>query len=262
MVSLVIPDAREVPGHFALGFYSEYGDSTQEILGTLAAEPWKIFSGLFTYNNLVYVGLLLLPVAGLAVFGLPILLLALPELGINLLSSNPAQHSIFFQYTSVITPFVFLAAIDGWSRLQKIAARRLPNRPRLMTRWIPVGAAVIMAFFIWKHAPLPGTRYHQAATQYFTPSPYRDDVRQVKQLLRSGDRVAATNNLVPQFSRRDHIWAFPNDLDHADAIVVLLGKDYEVVSKEQVNAVTTELSENSAFELVLRHDDFYYFRRR
>ncbi len=43
----------------------------------------------------------------------------------NLFSVNPATHSIFFQYTVGLTPFVFLSAIEGANALELSTARVL-----------------------------------------------------------------------------------------------------------------------------------------
>lgn len=93
------------------------------------------------------------------------------------------------------------------------------------------------------------------------PSPYRDDVRTVQQLLLPTDKVAATNNILPQFSRRNLIWGFPNSLDQADAVIVLEGGDYEFEPKEDISARVRALTENPQFTLVLHHDAFWYFRK-
>lgn len=263
MVGWAIPAARQAPGHFALGYYTDFGGTYTDILRNVISHPLKTLSRMFDWPGIAMLRALLLPVGFLALLGLPVLLVALPELAINLLSNNPNQKTIFFQYLAVITPFVFLALVDGWER-----GRRWLRRPptgwlaRHGERWVVggVGAAALVSVWLW--APLPGSRFTEDALRAFRPSPYRQDVAFIGQSLQPSDRVAATNNLAPQFSRRDRIWGFPKDLDHADAIVVLQGGDHELLPKEEIDAAVQALAINPAFTLVYRRDRFWYFRKR
>lgn len=262
MVGWAIPHARQAPGHFALGYFSPYGENSKQIVTTVLTHPWRVFHDAFNVHSFSLLRALLLPVGLMPLLAWPILLITLPELAINLLSTNHNLQSIFFHYMSAITPFIFLATVLGWARLLRWLERWpgvVPASKRVgLTMAIVSGAALVSAWF-W--APLPGMKHHYDAIKVFQVSPYRSDVQRVQILLRPTDRVAATNNLAPQFSRRDYIWGFPSDLDHADAIVILLGGDYELLPKDQMNARTKDLLNDSRFRLILHHQDFYFFRR-
>ena len=92
--------------------------------------------------------------------------------------------------------------------------------------------------------PLPWPGHLTEALQVFRPSPYIAGCGYCPWDLRPNDRVAATSNVVPQFSRRERIWAFPNDLDQADAVVVLEGGQYEALPADQISTKVRELSDN------------------
>ena len=96
MVGWAIPSARNVPGHFALGYYSEFGGTPEGVIRGVLTQPEKVFQDLFDHAGLVLQRQLLFSVGGLAVIGLPVLVLAAPGLAINLLSNNTNQHTIFF----------------------------------------------------------------------------------------------------------------------------------------------------------------------
>ncbi|MFH0829201.1 MAG: DUF2079 domain-containing protein [Candidatus Kerfeldbacteria bacterium] len=264
MLGWAIPSARDAPGHFAIGYYGAYGDSFTSIIRNVFQHPISTLSDFFGRDQLSLIRQLLFPVGGIALLGLPVLFVALPEFAVNFLSSNVNQHSIFFHYMSVITPFMFLSVIDGWARARRWRDAFTPRFPRIAgsaERVAIVCVIALAAVSIWKWSPLPGLRYSDNALDVFKASPYRQDVRLVQASLKPADRVVTTNNLGPQFSRRDMVWGFPRDLDKADAIVILEGGDYDLLPKEQISAEVLRLSKDPAFTVVHHRDQFWYLRR-
>lgn len=259
MLGWAIPAARHHSGHFGLEYYAAYGSTFTEIIKNVLTHPGQVLADLFGYSGMTIHRQLLLPLGLLPLVGLPILILALPELIINLLSNNPSQHQIYFQYMSVIIPFVFLATIDGWARARSWLLRR-PRWP--LYKLLVVGVIGLAAISIYRWSPLPGTRHSYEAMRVFIASPYRADIAVVKQTLKSTDRVATTNALAPQFSRRDWIWSFPNDLDQADAVIVLEGGNFEVLPRLKISAAVQELRKNPDFTLVYNRGPFWYFRKK
>lgn len=260
MLGWAIPSARGDTGHFALSFYSDYGDSSFDIVLGVLTHPGQVLRELFRVDGLVLIRTLLFPVAGLALAGLPVLLVALPELAINLLSNNTNQHTIFFQYQSVIVPLVFLATVDG---LVRIRGWWLRWRGReLNSRWLTGGLLLTALVGAWLWSPLPGTRHHRDAMNAFRTSTYRADVNLAAASITPTDRLAVTNNLAPQFSRRDAIWGFPNNLDQADAIVALEGSDFELRPKEEISRLVRALQSDDRFQLIHQREGFWYYRRR
>src|SRR5204862_2439421 len=69
------------------------------------------------------------------------LLLALPTLATHFLSWRPAQHTIYYQYTALVTPFVVAAAVIGLGNLLSRGARGTARpRPREGPEPVPLGA--------------------------------------------------------------------------------------------------------------------------
>jgi len=103
------------------------------LLRLLVTDPGRIIAQFATTENLAYLGKLLLPVSLLALVSPAALLFALPTVAVNLLSDWGWMHDILTQYTSCITPFVFIAGILGFRRLQlspvlnRIAASLQPD---------------------------------------------------------------------------------------------------------------------------------------
>lgn len=262
MFGWAIPSARQSPDHFALSYYAKYGQTLPAVVLHLATHPVQTFFDLFGTDGLQLLHRLLWPVSYLSVIGLPVLLIALPSFAINILSNNIYQHRIFYQYMSVITPFIFLAAIDGWDRVRRWLTWWRPRWTRpLVGTLMSIGVAGYGLWAVWVWSPLPGMQYHQAAMSDFRPSPYRADVDAIQRMLLPTDRVATTNNIAPQFSRRALIWEFPKDLNNADAVIVLQGGNNQLYPVAEIDAAVNTLAENPNFKIVYHRDQIWYFRK-
>ena len=117
-VGVVIPHFNEGEASDFLGRYDEVGGSAVGILETAVTDPLKVLGVAFDARGLGYLLRLLAPLAFVPL-GAPLaLLVAAPDLALNLLSSTRTQQSIHFHYTAPIVPALFAAAI--------FASRRLP----------------------------------------------------------------------------------------------------------------------------------------
>ncbi|MBI2984643.1 MAG: DUF2079 domain-containing protein [Candidatus Kerfeldbacteria bacterium] len=251
-----IPTARTVNEHFAIGYFSEFGGTTGEVFRNVATNPLAVIRHLFRFDSLGYVAWLLWPLSFTSLLGWPLLLVAAPEFGINLLSNNPNLRSIFFHYASVITPLVFLAALTGLSWWRRKFAFGKRFKALALTAMIGVWAVAL-----YSGAPLPGTRHHEDAVRVFRPSPYRATIAEIKRRLPPNAKVAVTNSLAPHFTQRDWAWMFPLALDRADAAIILLGGRVEVKSRAELRAAVRQLSDDPAWRLVIHQDQLYYFER-
>lgn len=105
-------EQSEVTGG-ALGFYGWLGGSVSEIVKTIIFHPGVVLKGVFTEPKLLYLYHLSAPVSFLTVFsptGLVMVLISLLE---GLLSQRFTHYSIRYQYSSIITPLIFISAIFG-----------------------------------------------------------------------------------------------------------------------------------------------------
>lgn len=262
MVGWVIPQVRNSPGHFALGYYAAYGDTSGEILRTIFFKPWIIIRDMLRPDAIHYYFNLTFPVAGLAILGLPIFLIAAPELAINVLSNNGNLRTIFFQYTSAITPYVFLATVIGTAFWYRWLQRRLsPQKFHRAVKILYILIITCSAISVWRWAPLPGTKHDHDVIGVYGESPYRLSIDVLHTMIPPNEKLSTTNNVAAQFSDRDHIWGFPQRLDLAEGIVVLRGSNYEQASKEEVNAKVEELLKDPNWKLLYRRSEIFYFRR-
>jgi uncharacterized membrane protein len=151
----------------------------------------------------------------LADLGLPLLLLfaaaplvllaALPELGLNLLSSAPTQDSIHHHYTAGLIPPLVAASVLGAAKL----ARGDQRRTTLLAS-VAVGAALVANFRLgaiplWHSLP-GGSSYQAHASNVST----HDRITERALRLIPGDAVvSATNSLGSHLSDRRRFLSFP-----------------------------------------------------
>jgi uncharacterized membrane protein len=140
------------------------------------------------------------PLAFVSILAPLVLVAALPELAINVLSAVPTQTSIHFHYTAGLIAPLIAAAVLG--------ARRL-GRPALVA-----AAAVVVAlvanyrlgpFPAWQH--VPGGQHFQATAAHVTTHD-RIAARALR-LIPGNAIVAATNSLGGHLSARARFLSFP-----------------------------------------------------
>jgi uncharacterized membrane protein len=144
---------------------------------------------------------LVLPLAGLSLLAPLVMLAALPELALNLLSATPTQTSIHFHYTAGLIPPLVIAAVLGAKRL---------------TRWgLAAALAVVIAALVgaYRRGPIPGWRHlpggsHFQATAAHVTEHDRIAARAL-QLIPKSAVVSATNTLGAHLSARRRILSFP-----------------------------------------------------
>ena len=108
------------------GFYSRYrdvGGSAGGILRTAIHHPGRLVSKAFDGRGLHYLGQLALPLALLFLAAPLVVVAAVPELALNLLSSTRTQTSIHFHYTAGAIPPLVAGSVLGAARI----ARRRPS---------------------------------------------------------------------------------------------------------------------------------------
>jgi uncharacterized membrane protein len=204
-IEVVIPHFNRAGTSSFFTRYSEVGSTPGGIVHTALTDPWKIVTTAVTGRGLGYLARLVLPL-GLLVLAAPLLLVAaLPELAINLLSAATTQTSIRFHYTAALIPIMVAAAVLG-------AARLVRNRPGaampVATAAVAVGLAsnyLLGPIPFWRY--FPGGEQHQAYAAQVTQHD-RIAARALK-LIPSSAVVSATNSLGAHLSARRRVLSFP-----------------------------------------------------
>src|SRR5258705_11316444 len=154
--------------------YSRWGATPAAVVLGLARHPIQALSAMFvggenagfdTVLKLQYCAHMLGPFLFLPLASPLTLAIAVPTLATHFLSWRPAQHTILYQYTALVTPFVVAAAVLGLAKLLRRAGSSARPAPRGQVE--PLGAtraahltmvALLAASVIanWMFGPLMG----------------------------------------------------------------------------------------------------------
>jgi uncharacterized membrane protein len=174
------------------GRYNAVGGTPRGAAHKLFTDPMAFVHAVATGRHAFYLGLLLLPFLGLALFEQLLLLGAIPDLAINLLSNHPAQTSIGYHYSGGIIPFVVAASIFG--------AARFPRNALGLSMGVLAATAAIALF-----SPI----YVISADVQALGSPIVSAETRAIGLIPSGVPVSASNQLGAHLSERRRIYTFP-----------------------------------------------------
>jgi uncharacterized membrane protein len=178
------------------GRYGDVGSTPTGIAHKAFTDPVALLQAVATGHKMLYVAMLLVPFLGLCLLEPLLLLGAVPDLAINLLSGKSDQTVIAYHWTAGIVPFVVAASIFGAARL-----KRDPDRVSL---YALVGAGCLA---IISPLTLGLSRGDVAAA---LPS---NSVRAAKahaiHLIPDGVPVSASNELGTYVSARRYVYIFP-----------------------------------------------------
>jgi uncharacterized membrane protein len=174
--------------------YAAVGGSPGGVLQTLLTDPGAVASDVASWHKLVYIVLLLAPFLGVWALSPTLLIGAVPDLVLNLLSTKSGQTSITFQYTASIVPCVLAASIFGVGKLKRQGER--------VSLYVLAGALSIAVISPFLFSPgklvqaLPGNADHRAKTGALA-------------LVPAGVPVSGSNHLGAHLSSRKRILVFP-----------------------------------------------------
>jgi uncharacterized membrane protein len=217
--------------------YLQWGDSPGAVALNIVRHPFKTVGALFvsppygfdTTLKLQYYVHMLLPLLFLPLASPLTLAIALPTLGTHFLSWRSAQHTVYYQYTAVVTPFVVAAAVIGLRNLlrRRTGAAIRPTeraeteppgsrRAAHLTMFAMLGASLIAN---WMFGPLTGHGRLQllAAEEAIAPTGKdRALTRQRDRLmgeLGARDSVVAGFEFLTRLAARRNVRSFHNTVE-------------------------------------------------
>jgi uncharacterized membrane protein len=198
-IAVLIPHYNAGAESAFYGRYSEVGGSAGGILKTVFTDPLRILEAAFSSRDLRFLLELLAPLAALSLLAPLVLIAALPELAINLLSATTTQTSIRFHYTAGLIPPLVIAAVLG--------AKRLPRR------FVPITVVVATVIASYLLGPIPGWRHVPGGQEFQATAGQvsRHDrvAERALELIPDDAVVSATNTLGAHLSARQRILSFP-----------------------------------------------------
>lgn len=198
-VALTLFDFLWVIPHVSPSGHNPFNGRYRAVGGTPAGMAHKVLSDPLAFAHAVASGhkaffliLLLAPFLGLCLFEPLLLLGALPDLGINLLSSWGNQTSIGYEDTAAIAPFVIAASVLGAARFRRQGSD--------LSLAVLVATAAV-AFF----SPL----YVLGSDVRALDSPVVSAKAHALSLIPAGLPVSASNQLGGHLAERRYVYTFP-----------------------------------------------------
>jgi uncharacterized membrane protein len=174
------------------GRYRAVGGTPTGIAHRLFTDPMAFVHAVASGHKATFLALLLVPFLGLCVLEPLLLLGAVPDLVINLLSSKSEQTTISYQYAAGIVPFVVAASIFGAARFRRQAGR--------LSLWVLTAVACTAIYspilVLIKDVPALG-------------APVASAQARALDLIPDGAPVSASNLLGGYLSERRYISTFP-----------------------------------------------------
>ncbi|MGH2517089.1 MAG: DUF2079 domain-containing protein [Ktedonobacterales bacterium] len=252
VMELAIMHAASPLGHSpTAGRYAYLGRGPVQAGLYVLSHPIQLLSQhVLDSSHILYLRVLLAPLAYLALLSPLTLLLAVPALGINLLSTDPSMYSGAYQYNAEIVPVLILSSIQavaylseaaGWlavrlrpaiprvrSALPRVASLRLPRFPRVIRRSgrvsVPSSRVVMIAltvlillFSIYEQYD---RGYLPIAHSFAWPqaTAHSNLANSLLDLIPANATVSAQSDLVPHVSHRRYIYMYPYHGTDADYI--------------------------------------------
>ncbi len=218
-----------IPPHFAgtdnihWGRYSHLGQTTPDKFINLFTHPELYLNHLQQVNAVRYLQLLLTPTALTALFNPVTLLLALPSLGINLLSNSESMQEVnTLIYAAPIVPAVIISSIYGAANLLRYS--KSANQQIRKSAGFMLGAIILAASLVYhaQYGYFPGggkfrgwekvTDHHRRGAQIFAQVP-------------PNAALSAHDRLNPHVSQRKTLYIFDDRLENADHILLDVSED-------------------------------------
>jgi uncharacterized membrane protein len=257
-IGVVIPHYNDGADSSFYGRYDAIGGSAAGIAKTAVTRPWRLFEQAFQGGDVHYLLHLSLPLALLFAFAPLVLVAALPELALNVLSATPTQTSIHFHYVAGAIPPLVAASVLGAAAL----GRRYPSRVGT------IAAAVVVAGVVanWKLGAVPlwgavpgGEDYQKAA---WRSTAHDRAAEQAVAVVPPHAVVSVTNGLGAHLSARRRLLSWPKLSDASWVAVDETRSSYaDRVAPLPAAAALVRLRQNPDWRLVFERDGVLVFRR-
>jgi uncharacterized membrane protein len=276
--------------------YSYLGSSPLQVVRTIVTHPISVLRNqILNHNALHNIHTLIGPLGYYGLLGPSALILAVPAISLNLLSSDPHMQLGVHQYSAEIVPFMVFAAISGMTFLVGLITRlarrgppqvanafnptgegagaivlRLPGGA-LRTRYQVVAGLLIflllalMGFFSLAQqslGDLPGSNNfvwptQTAHTRLFT---------QVAALIPATASVSAQDTLVPHLSHRRYIYQYPYMAEQSSYVVLDSQAGiypFALTSQGQnaYNQSVADLLHSGKFRVIFQQDGYMVLQR-
>ena len=192
-----------------LAYYAQLGDSGPAIIAHIVTHPIETALLMFTGSKIVYMLSLLLPLLFLPLLEPRPLVLGLPILALNLLSTREAQYSYDQHYSLLLVPPLMVATVYGLDNLRKWVAKWRAGRgaARDSRAFVGWGVAALVVWGIIMQIPYK----NPAVSAFLYPEPPAKvaAANELTRMIPPDAKVAVSSKLSPHLLPRRYIYNFP-----------------------------------------------------
>jgi uncharacterized membrane protein len=258
-LSLAVMHAFSPLGHSSTASrYTYLGSSPLKVVEYVLTHPLQLVkSQVLSSNGRFNIHELFGALAYLGLLSPSVIIMAIPALTINLLSSDPRMQMGIHQYSAELVPFTFLAAISSVAFLLSVLATLFRETPLLddlartpLRRWLAPGSSSVQASsqeephsaarstipvmtsrvvivalmlviiaFCWKDNAV-GDMPSQAYYSWPVTSAHNELFTKVAAMIPGDAIVCAQDTLVPHLSHRRYIYQYPYMAYQSDYVVL------------------------------------------
>lgn len=227
--------------HFASGYYDN-------LLPNIAG---RIFSEDTRYYFVYTIG----PIAFLTLLAPQFIIIAAPELGINLLSSNEQLRNITFHYVSIIQPWFFVGAIFGAHTL-------IANRPKIARLASPV-LIIVAIVFAYLSGPLPYSQNPKTDAWTYDKKEERKTVYKWAEKLKADNiKVSSTDQIAPFFTSRRYFYIFSPNYKYADYVIISKGNLEYTYRKDVTAPAYKSLQKDPRFKKIFDEIGYEVYKKQ
>ena len=198
-------------GYDHLHRYRHLGGSLGEVLVSIAARPWRWVGIVITPAKVAYLAAMLAPLGFLPLLAPRALVAVVPGLAMNLLSVDHKLISYQTQYQAFVLPFLVLAAVEGYARLDGMLGER-----RIFARH---GASSVLGLAFVASVVLTSRTVNDLGVTFWRLGPTQHTAYALMARVPADAPVAAYERLVPHLATRGGIWMFPRGLGEAQYVL-------------------------------------------
>jgi uncharacterized membrane protein len=227
------------------------GDSYQEILRNVLADPGAFLRRIFDPAGLQATWRILLPVGLALPFLAPDwLLIVVPSVAYMLMSTARGMHRLEDWYMAAVLPGLFAAVA--------VVLGRLPKR---WGQWLTICllGTTIVGYALFSHAPL-GANYEPEL--YQVTAHHRLAARAVN-MIPQGAKVAAQDPYVPHLAHREHIYLYPwisTELEDIDYLLLDRRLHPYPLQPHEMEAEIDDLIADTSYVVEWEADGIFLFR--
>jgi len=187
-------------GPFYDSFFGEFGRTPGEVVKNALIHPTKTMRVATRPDRITYYRMMLLPSAFLPLAGWSGLLVGVPMLAINALSSFPYQREIRYHYAALVLAGIVLGTVEAIALLG-----RTPSLRRFLVGLVVVTSVATTVAM----GPSPiGTKFRQGYWPFGVDA-RRATKQRALRVVPAGESVSAIYDFVPHLTHREKVYEFP-----------------------------------------------------